>query len=183
MEDYTDEKGITKKAPFIQIGETMVRVVKPRKVGDKFWQHLQGSDVKVKKKTDFGTVVENYIQLATKGYEQNFVQYGKMYDSDFQAKMDINRKSLKPYKDAMEALNIVEVIDVDKSQKPREKFTPLDQKRFLQNTKKKLKDSKNQLKELIQKNDKKKFLIKLIQRYSDFFKVVKQIQKALKVCK
>ena len=64
MDDYTDEKGITKKAPFIQIGETMVRVVQPRKVGDKFWQHLQGSDVKVKKKTDFGTVVENYIQLA-----------------------------------------------------------------------------------------------------------------------
>ena len=50
MDDYTDEKGITKKAPFIQIGETMVRVVQPRKVGDKFWQHLQGSDVKVKKK-------------------------------------------------------------------------------------------------------------------------------------
>ena len=132
MENYTDEKGITKKAPFIQIGETMVRVVQPRKVGDKFWQHLQGSDVKVKKKTDFGTVVENYIQLVTKGYEQNFVKHGKMYDSDFKSKMDLSRQSLKPYKDAKEALKIEEVIDDDDTGKPREPFTPLEQKRFLQ---------------------------------------------------
>ena len=169
MEDYTDEKGITKKAPFIQIGETMVRVVKPRKVGDKFWQHLQGSDVKVKKKTDFGTVVENYIQLATKGYEQNFVQYGKMYDSDFQAKMDINRKSLKPYKDAMEALNIDEVIDVDKSQKPREKFTPLDQKRFLQKYEKEIEGFKKSIKRTDSKKGQKEIFDKIDSTVFRFF--------------
>ena len=133
MEDYTDEKGITKKVPFIQIGETMVRVVQPRKVAEKFWQHLQGSDVKIKKKSDFGTVVENYIQLTTKGYEQNFVQYGKMFDSDFETKMNINRKSLKPYKDAKKALKIEELIeDTDEGTKPREPFQSLEKREFLQ---------------------------------------------------
>ena len=133
MEDYTDEKGITKKAPFIQIGETMVRVIQPRKVGEKFWQHLQGSDVKIKKKTDFGTVVENYIQLTTKGYEQNFVKHGKMFDSDFETKMNLSRNSLKPYKDAKKALKIEELIeDTDEGTKTREVFVPLKKAQFLQ---------------------------------------------------
>lgn len=120
---------------FIQIGEELIRVPKPRKIAEILYRHFNFQDIKPKKPSQatFGSVVENLDKILNRGWTDDSLNSHRPFKpSQMANEYGFSRQALIPYVAALSALKKDRVISEETVEtKPREQFVDVKKEKWL----------------------------------------------------